>query len=529
MIDPSGESGRALLTPSSWSAFLDADAPQASMPPLREAPSRRFLGHIHALAAAVIASPGYHDPETGYISDGAWKRLVDGGVLAPFLQHRRAAERQAEIMTITRILSFHDTHLGLTCGIVGALAVVPIQMFGSDAQQAELLGMIEHGHRIGLAITPTTSSGTAALTMGDRYEVVDGRVCVRFDKHFQGLSGKSGLIVASLVGDSAVRGTSLTFVPQDHIETELFETIGLTGIPYGVNKGDVDLDARAHLLDELKGGEGLRAFQDIFVKSRLGFVGMRLGQLERLEMEARAFASRRRIGATALADLPVVARSLRDMSAMRVVLESLFERGVASDGFNTNTGDLLSQAAIIKALSAEYALKVAAARATLAGALAYHRGGALQDFVDAWPFTIFEGPEPFMYSDEIPRVLQQHVTDEGETCPRFGKEGAYSDLLDFAERSIFKRRLFDASAIESNLEAATKASLREIKPNEGMPDTNELIGQIVARLFALGGRTLGQEPVDRDDDVARSDAISLLNSEIRMRVDEYRRRQARPL
>jgi|GEM_PF-2830419 len=513
-------------TPDSWSHFLNPYAQIMSGDEALGLASKDYFGHINGLVREVVGSADYHDSETGYISDIAWQRLVEGGMLAPFLKDRDGiadAHRQREIMTMTRILSYYDTNLGLACGIVGALGIVPIQMFGSPSQQDQLLGLVRSGKKIGLAITETQKSGTTALTMDSTYAVKDGNVTVSFDKHFQGHSREAGLIVAAKATDGKV---GFVFVPQEHIDTTLLQTEALEGIRYGVNRGNVELNADQYLLAQLDKREGYRKFQDVFNKSRLGFAGMTLGQQERMEWESGEYARNRRIGGVAQEELPVPAETLREICARRMISGALFEAGVTSSGFDDDTQDLALQAAIIKTLSTEYSLKTALDRARLQGAQAFNKGGALHDFANIWPFMIFEGTQDFMYAEQIGAAsLRREKTTDGHV-PGFTNNTTHTNLHEFFMGVIANKPLFSRGMALSHLEESTIQALREIKSSQkGISNAlNEPLGRIIVRLFALGQMNEGTSDGNSE---TFADAVALLNHEIRGQADRYQMRQAR--
>ncbi len=513
-----------LTTPEYWSKFLDTDA---HIVPSREEilslSTDKFLGHINKLAAEVTTSQDYHDKETGYISDNAWQRLVDGGMLSTFLNERNPAGKQEELMQLGRILSYYDLHLGLAYGIVGALGVVPIQKYGSENQQKEILDIVRNGEKIGLAITEPTKSGTAAFSMDSTYEIQEGSVTVKFSKHLQGHSGEAGLIVAAPKKDTAKLTVGLIFVPQEHIDTKLTQTHGLAGIRYGVNSGEITLDKEKYLLVEFTSNR-MREFQDMFIKSRLFFVGMTLGHQERMELEANNYAAQREIGDIMQNELLVVRRTLNQMKARRMATEAMLSAILDLDVVEDDTTGLVAQANIMKNLSTEYAVLSAQDRAVLAGGGAYYPGGPLQNYIDMWPFQIFEGPEPFLNTQAGDLLLRRFEISDGVFVPSFSDTKAYSNFIEFVEKSISKRELFNDTSIVGGLDDETKAELTKIKPGKMSDDLKERMGLIISRLYALGN--LDKVELTQEE---LKEVRSMLNYEIRNEVDEFTRRRENPL
>ena len=516
-------------SPDSWNEFLDRDASivydQEEMIGL---PTEKFLGHIDKLVVDVITSEGYHDKETGYISDEAWKRLVDGGLLSPFLKERNTATRQEEVVQLTRILSYHDLHLGLTYGIVGALGIDTIQTFGSKEQQEEFLGIVRDGGMIGLAVTELKTSGTEVFDMVSSYEILepDGenaspRINLNLEKHFQGNSDKAGLIVfVKKMGERRTFG--LFFVPQDLIKTERIYTEGLGGVSYGINTGEFIIDKK-YLLVELSGNGLRREFQDIFTRSRFLFVGMTLGHQERMEFEANNYAAQRKIGRFMQNELPVVRRSLNLIKARRIASEAMLNLALR----DYDTLGLVAQANIIKNLPTRYAIDSARMRAKLKGADAYHEGDAYQDLLDIEPFDIFEGPEPFLNTQIGSHLLRRFQNAAGDKVPSFSdtkdRENVYPDFLDFFKRSISQRELFNGPLTIQGLEDKTKLDLMKIEPGQMPDDLKEVMGRIISRMFALG--CLDQIKLDHND---LAEVRSMLNNEIRVEMIEFNGRRKNP-
>ena len=511
--------------PDSWNKFLDRDAPIVpDQETVLRLSTREFLGHIDKLVVDVITSEKYHDEETGYISDEAWKRLVDGGLLSPFLNERNTATRQEEVVQLTRILSYHDLHLGLTYGIVGALGIDTIQTFGSKEQQEEFLGIVRDGGMIGLAVTDFKTSGTEVFDMVSSYEILkpDGenaspRINLNLEKHFQGNSDKAGLIVfVKKMGAGMTFG--LFFVPDDLIKTERIHTEGLGGVSYAINTGEFIIDKK-YLLVELSGNR-LREFQDIFTKSRLLFVGMTLGHQERMEFEANNYAAQRKIGRFMQNELPVVRRSLNLIKARRIASEAMLNLSLR----DYDTLGLVAQANIIKNLPTRYAIDSARMRAKLKGADAYHEGDAYQDLLDIEPFDIFEGPEPFLNTQIGSHLLRHFKNADGEPVPSFSEKDKYADFLDFFEKSISQKELFNGSRTLALLEDDTKSAIEKIKPEIMPDDLKEIMGRIISRMFALG--CLDQEEFDSKD---LTEVVSMLNEEIRIQVIKFVGRRENPL
>lgn len=485
--------------PDRW-RFLTTDAPSASEY-RDDMTSLEYYAYIHALARRVITSDGYRDPNTGVISNRAWKELVDGGILAASFGDRDPATRQEEIMTVARMLSYYDLSLGLTFGITTGLAIMPLKRFGTQEQQEKYLGKIRDGERMGLAITEWDKSGSSALVMDSNYTInPDGTVTLDFSKHFQGLSGMGGLIVALKNSDGSGK-VALFVVDQEYIRTKLTPMRVLSGIPYGINtgrdKGKVTFNANNHLMRELDRRGVMEDFNDMFIRSRFLFVGMTIGHQERMEYEANLYATHRIIGNELQANMEDPADTLRRIRSRGIILDAIFRRVAAytTDGnslLHTNTTDFETEANIIKTLSALYAYESADDRVMLKGGRAYYLADpAMQGLMDIRPFRIFEGAEPMLYT-------------------KIGHDYAFRNRDD-------DRGLFDRFTAYQNLDEVSRESLETIVGIRKLTKVQEkIMGEIVSRGFALG--CLDPKDYDPDDFL---DAKNLLNAEIQKLATDF--------
>ncbi|MDO8583205.1 MAG: acyl-CoA dehydrogenase family protein [bacterium] len=484
-------------SPAHWNNFLSKDVPVINnSSEVVRLSTPEFLAHINNLAVEVIKSPNYRDSKSGYISDAAWKRLVDGGLLFSPLGERDLNRRQEEIMQTGRILSYYDLSLGLTYGIMSALVIMPLQRFGSEKQREKYLGKIRKGERMGLAITELNMSGSTALIMRSNFTVDkdSGTVDLEFEKQFQGLSGKAGLIVVANKNGRAGR-PGLFVVDQEDIETEITPMAGLSGIPYGINKCKKTFNLEDHLMTLLS----LRDFQDIFTKSRFLFVGMTLGHQERVESEANSLAAEKIIGGVPQGQMDVPRNVLNKIKTRRIISEAIFNRiaRYRKEGkslLDIDTNDLVVEASAVKSLPAEYAFISAERAGVLAGGGSYYLNSALQNLNDIWPFRIFEGAEPMLYTQI------GHDFSKGKFTANNKAEN-----------------LFDSSMMVQNLESVTETCLSAMNSKNITKVHEELMGQIACRLFALG--CLSQNDIDLRE---FKRAKTMLNLEIRKLTEDYR-------
>lgn len=496
-----------LNVPQHWDSFMAKDVPRSYDKSLS---TPDFLSHINNIAVETIASPDYHD-RTGQISDIAWKRLVGGGLLAASLNERDPEKRQEEIMKVLRVLSFHDINLGLTFGITTALAIMPFQKFySSEEQREEHLDIIRRGERVGLAITEIDGSGTAALDMKSNYKKnEDGTITLHFEKQFQGLSGNAGLIVAAVDRDAKTKTIGLFFVDKKHIKTTPTRMIGLPGISYAFNEGDVVLDKK-EMMVEIPRNE-LTKFQGIFTDSRMLFPGMPLGHQERMEYEALKYANERMIGGKLQANMEVPKDVLREIKAGRIVAEAIFNRIIehrTEDGKSLLYGDtskLETEASMAKVLTTELALRASLLRAKLGGGKSYYENEELESilgaFVNIWPFSIFEGTEDALNVQIGHVVLRRLAT----------LKGAYSISLMKKSKMRFDR---DAEAQMRRVGVRIKRG--------GIGQVHEkVLGKIFTARFAAGCvelNTASQEEAQIAKDFLSEEAEMLARKFMRIKI-----------
>lgn len=499
-----------LNVPQHWDSFMAKDALKSYDKSLS---TPDFLAHVNNITVETIASPDYHD-ETGQISDVAWKRLVDGGILAASLDERDHEKRQEEIMQTLRILSYHDINLGLTFGITTALAIMPFQKFYSSLEQREEhLDIIRRGERVGLAITEINGSGTAAMDMESNYKKnEDGTITLNFKKQFQGLSGNAGLIVAARenIGsgdDEKLTSTiGLFFVGKEDISTTPTRMIGLHGISYALNEGTVTLDKK-HMMVEIPRNRLSKDFQGLFTNSRMFFSGMPLGHQERSEYEALKYANERRIGGKQQVDMEVPQDVLREIKAGRIVAEAIFNRIIkyrTEDGkslLHGDTSELDIEASMAKVLSTELALRASLLRAKLGGGKSYYEdrseGGALRAFVNIWPFSIFEGTEDFLYWQIGHGVLKR----VSRGIPGISLVEGSSMEFDEEAEGFFEK-------IGARIKTGNTNSINKVH--------EKVLGEIFSRKFAMGCIEL--------DDICEEDeqnAKDMLNLEVKQQALEF--------
>ena len=137
------------------------------------------------------------------------------------------------------------------------------------------------------------------------------------------------------------------------------------------------------------------------------------------------------------------------------------------------------------------------------GGQAYYGSSGLQDYVDIWPFQIFEGSKLFLNSQIGKSFLGSTRVGGKIVLPSFTNFGG-RDFNEYFFKWLVRHPMFEVITVNRNLSERTIFMLGQITPDHVTSELTAVIGEIVARLFALS--CLENENSDG--------AVSLLNQEI---------------
>lgn len=516
--------------PAEWLGFMDEQPYQdRNLEDIKKLSTREYLSHINSLVKEVMGHSDYREEsifrkgKSGYISNAAWKRLVDGGLLLSILGDRGKDNRQEEVMRLIRMLSYYSTGLGLTGGIAMGLGVLPILNFVKDPKKRDrMLQSIKDAKRIALAITPTNSSGTKALEMDSDYEIEGDKIYLYFDKHLQGNSG-GYLIVSALLKGASKKTVGLFKVPPELFNKVSTEMEGLEEIRYDRNytgknsKGDkirIELSVKDHLLAEI--GPDLDPFRNIFIETRLLFSAMSLGQAERIMHEVGKIRE-------GLEQIEGVQLALEKMKFWKLMIEAIFNSTANNVKLGEDNSGLLIEADAAKMSAAKLAVKMSLELPELHGGKSYYLDTFLKFFKDNWPFIIFEGSEKFILDE----IAGQFLRGDRKTTPkvrRFSPSHDETFLEYFAHRTkdriLFnggkKSNQFEVPPAFKYLKAETIEKLNKIKIKNPTAGVREHLGSIIAWLYALGN----VDDLDLDDN--QLDILKVyINGEIQKDVVDY--------
>lgn len=331
-----------------------------------------------------------------HLPEDIWLKLKDAGLLLPFLppEWGGRAANQFEIQEVLRIAGHYGVPVTLRTGIEGALVVQPLTEFGSQQTVQTGLQQIFQGEGGGLAITEPATSGSAIAREMQSYFEYTGPDTIRVvaEKYWQGNSIGEFLLVAAKERKNGRLGKTihLVYVPREHIRCEVLQSEGLKAVRYAVNRIDAELPA-ANLMSLGGEGSGLRAFQNIFIRSRLQLIGMGHGIMENIIGKTLHYAK---------SGIKFVEREISENHARAAVSQTLYHFVCRHLRPDAAADHLLMEANIVKTLSTDYTYAAAQTLQKLLGAKGFQEGHPASSLaIDFRPFTIFEGPNDMLYAE----------------------------------------------------------------------------------------------------------------------------------
>lgn len=432
-----------------------------------------FLRHIEAAFARIFAD-GLNLME--YLPEDKWLALKEAGLLLPFLEEKHGGRpnSQFEIQEVLRIAGHYGVPVTLRTGIEGALVLQPLQEFGNEAQIQQGLAMIFEGEGGGLGVTePETSGSAIAREMQAFYEYVDEHtVYVKAAKYWQGNSQSDFLLVAAKERKNGKlsKVINLLLVPKKYITYDVLKSEGLRAVRYAVNRIDGEMPASAVMKLSESDAAGLRAFQNIFIRSRLQLVGMTHGIMENIVDKAQKFARR---------DIKFVEYECKGIEQRYGVSQVLYNFTCKHVSPDAPVAHQLMEANIIKTLATEYTYDAAQMLQKLLGAKGFERGHVASNIaIDFRPFTIFEGPNDMLYA-EIYDQFNRVTAEEKEQGVKLDKS---QTLL---ARFESDKRFTAVALVERKLPQDVAAFLSAHTLGAACPLQKVFIGKIVAKLFVF--------------------------------------------
>lgn len=433
-----------------------------------------FLQHIESTFQRVFAD-GVNLME--YLPENKWLELKQAGLLLPFLleQHGGRKNNQFEIQEVLRIAGHYGVPVTLRTGIEGALVLQPLLEFGNEKQIQQGLQSVFNGEGGGLAITePKTSGSAIAREMQSYYEDLgDGTVYVEAEKYWQGNSQSEFLLVAAKERKNGrlSKMINLLFVPKQYIQFDVLKSEGLRAVRYAINRVAAKMPANAVMRLSENDALGLRAFQNIFIRSRLQLVGMSHGIMEYIVENTRKFAKK---------DIKFVAFECKEIEKRYAVSQVLYDYTCKHVAPDAPVSHQLMEANIIKTLSTEYTYDAAQILQKLLGAKGFESGHVASNIaIDFRPFTIFEGPNDMLYA-EIYDQFTRLTAEEKE-------QGVKLDKNQTLLQRIKSDKRFTLTALK---ERVLPQDISEFLSRYTLSDADALkkvfLGKVVAKLFVFG-------------------------------------------
>lgn len=430
-----------------------------------------FLQHIEDTFARVFAD-GISLME--YLPEDKWLELKNAGLLLPFLaeSHGGRPSNQFEIQEVLRIAGHYGVPVTLRTGIEGALVLQPLQKFGTPEQIRLGLDWILNGEGGGLGVTePETSGSAIAREMQSFYEYVDEEtIYVKAAKYWQGNSQSDFLLVAAKERKHGKlsKVIDLLLVPKAHIQYEVLKSEGLRAVRYAVNRIDGHLPAAYVMKLSANNAESLRAFQNIFIRSRLQLVGMTHGIMEYIVANMNRYIRH---------DVRFVQFERREIERRYEVSQILYDFTCRHVHPDASVGHQVMEANIIKTLATEFTYDAAQMLQKLLGAKGFESGHVASNIaIDFRPFTIFEGPNDMLYA-EIYDAFTRATAEEKAAGICLDKT---QTLL---ERLNHDQRVTRVALAQRILPADVAAFLQQYNIGDACALKKVFIGKVIAKLF----------------------------------------------
>lgn len=410
-----------------------------------------------------------------YLPEDKWLRLKNAGLLLPFLDEKHGGRKssQFEIQEVLRIAGHYGVPVTLRTGIEGALVLQPLQEFGNDAQIAQGLDMIFKGEGGGLGITePETSGAAIAREMQSFYEYVDeDTIYVNAAKYWQGNSQSDFLLVAAKERKNGKlsKVINLLLVPKAHIRYEVLKSEGLRAVRYAVNRIDGKMPASAVMKLSDSDTAGLRAFQNIFIRSRLQLIGMTHGIMEYILENMEKYVRN---------DIRFVDYERREIRRRHQVSAILYRHTCTRVSPDAPVAHQLMEANITKTLATEYTYAAAQMLQKLLGAKGFESGHPASNIaIDIRPFTIFEGPNDMLYAEIYDQFVRATAAEKAAGV-KLDKNQTLLERLQNDTR-------FTAVSRAYSLPEDIAAFLKEHTLGNACALKKVFIGKIIAKLFVF--------------------------------------------
>lgn len=414
-----------------------------------------------------------------YLPEDKWREIKRHGLLSPFIPECYGGRpaNQRELESVLRLAGHYGAAITLRTGIEGALVIQPLTHYGSPELVKKALPMILDSVGGGLAITEPGVSGAAiAKNMTSYYEVRDnGKIYINAHKYWQGNSQSSFLLVAAKERKNGVlqKYINLLFVPQEHITFTPLKSEGLHAVRYAVNQIEGELPAENLITLSETPQKNLREFQSLFIRSRLQFIGMTHGVIEKIQQVLSRHLN---------SSIEFVERELREISARESVSSVLFDYVCDHIAPDRPVSDKLMEANIVKTLGSDCTYQAATIAQKLMGARGYEARHPITQIVkDIRPFTIFEGPNDMLFAETFDQFAKLTSEEKSQGMVIDKAATLYERFLS-DKRFVFRQGKDNLQTLSDSIyQFFTRHRLNEIDAVQKV-----FAGKILSRLFVLG-------------------------------------------
>ena len=434
-----------------------------------------------------------------YLPEEKWLEIKKVGLLLPFLAEKLGGHKpdQIELEETLRIAGNYSVPTTLRTGIEGALVLQPLVAYATPELINEVLPLIFEGEGGGLGITePETSGSAIAREMQSYYEVLDDNtIHVNAVKYWQGNSTSDFLLVAAKERKNGKLSKiiNLIFVPRQYISCETIVSEGLKAVRYAVNSIDADMPKRYLIELSSHGGNSLREFQNIFIRSRLQLIGMTHGIMEYVDNNISKYIRN---------GIEFVEHEVNEIKKRHNASRVLYDYVCNNVSPSEPVSDKLLEANIVKSLGSEYTYEAAKIAQKLLGAKGFESGHPMSNIaIDIRPFTIFEGNNEMLYAD-IFDIFSKANDKEKENGVRIDKA-----------QTLYERLLSDSRYIAINEKFSNISSnITDFLKSHAITDITQIqkvfIGKIISKFFIINQAT--------DDSL-----ISFLNREMQKDILDF--------
>ena len=428
-----------------------------------------------------------------------WREIMDNVPLSVAIpeEYGGRGAKVKECLGLLAASSYESLPLSLTFGINFALFLEPVAKYGQESIKQGIFDRFLKKQNMGCLMITEPDFVSDALSMQTSNELIGDKYHIKGTKHWQGLTGIADywLMTCRKKMENGDLGRDVDFFvcdahdPAQHIHVEeLYNNIGLYGIPYGKNIVDIKVPETHKLIPE---STGLKLMMDLLHRSRLQFPGMGMGFIQRMLDDAIEHTTKRFVGGKPLFELDQVKYQIARIQSAFTICSAMCSRSSEFSSIDNNMAAHGLEANTMKAYITDLMQESAHRVAQLKGANGYKAESfTARGIMDSRPFQIFEGSNEMLYTQISEMVLKQMGRK------KIAKLSEYLETLPFAQH------------------AATRfKSLIDFEPGTGLPqrklvDLGRIISRVVSAQYVLNLGNKGFRP-----DLIR-DSLEMIGHEI---------------